>query len=250
MDEQRKAADRMSAPGHLTAEAGRDQGAMLADQVNRMIALAEEARSEETWAFDALSRFVAGCAGLGLDPLAAVEGAGGRDAGGGGAAAHAAVSDGLTRDAAADERGPGTTAGKRTPGTTSGERTPGTTSGERTPGTTAGERTPDTAAGERTPDAAAGPESGATRDRLLKVLDDIVRAGHDEGALRADVGVGDVVGVVGLLVRGLPTVPAGLGEELRERAARLVLAGMRAHPAPTPPGAALTAEELARHVSG
>ncbi|MFB4267666.1 hypothetical protein [Nonomuraea sp. GTA35] len=198
MDEQRKAADRMSAPGHLTAEAGRNQGAMLADQVNRMIALAEEARSEETWAFDALSRFVAGCAGLGLDPLAAVEGA----------------------------------------------------AGERTPGTTAGKRTPDAAAGERAPDAAAGPESGATRDRLLKVLDDIVRAGHDEGALRADVGVGDVVGVVGLLVRGLPTVPAGLGEELRERAARLVLAGMRAHPAPTPPGAALTAGELARHVSG
>ncbi|GAA2853709.1 hypothetical protein GCM10020220_048700 [Nonomuraea rubra] len=169
MDEQRKAADRMSAPGHLTAEAGGDRGAMLADQVNRMIALAEEARAEETWAFDALSRFVAGCAGLGLDPLAAVG-------------------------------------------------------------------------------VAEAP--GAARDRLMKVLEDVVRAGHDEGALRGDVGAGDVVGVVGLLVRGLPTVPAGLGEELRERAVRLVLAGMRAHPAPVPPGAALTAGDLARRVSG
>ncbi|TYB63305.1 hypothetical protein FXF51_24280 [Nonomuraea sp. PA05] len=141
--------------------------------MNRMIALAEEAQSEETWAFDALSRFVVGCAEAGLDPLVAVEG-GGADAS----------------------------------------------------------------------------EDGAAGDRLVKVLEEIVRAGHDEGALRADVGAGDVVGVVGLVVRGLPTVPAGVGEELRERAARLVLAGMRAHPAPAPPGAALTVEELARRVSG
>ncbi|NJP90246.1 hypothetical protein HCN51_12435 [Nonomuraea sp. FMUSA5-5] len=159
----------MSAPGHLTAQTGADQEAALSDQVNRMIALAEEAQSEETWAFDALSRFVTGCAGQGLDPLAAVEGAG---------------------------------------------------------------------------------VSRSARERLLGVLEEIVRAGHGEGALRPDVGAGDVVGIVGLVVRGLPTVPAGVGEELRERAARLVLAGMRTHPTPAPPGVALTGEELVRRITG
>ncbi|GAA4980073.1 hypothetical protein HD597_011885 [Nonomuraea thailandensis] len=218
MDEQRKAADRMSAPGHLTAEAGSNQGATLADQVNRMIALAEEARAEETWAFDALSRFVAGCAELGLDPLAAVEGARAREAAVGAATRESGSASAHDGDSASAHDGAGGAAAQ------------------------------DVAGAAR--DADAAPEVGAVSDRLLKVLEDIVRAGHDEGALRADVGAGDVAGVVGLLVRGLPTVPAGLGEELRVRAARLVLAGMRAHPAPVPPGAALTAGELARRVSG
>ncbi|MEV0621314.1 hypothetical protein AB0I81_48850 [Nonomuraea sp. NPDC050404] len=160
----------MSAPGRPTAETGRNQETVLADELNRMIALAEEARSEETWAFDSLSRFVHGCADARLDPLASA----------------------VAGDAA---------------------------------------------------------EIEAARARLLKALDGIVRAGHDESALREDVGTGDVVGAVGLLVRGLSTVPAGLGEELSERAARLVLAGMRAHPAPVPPGAPLTAEELVQRVS-
>ncbi|GAA2213185.1 hypothetical protein GCM10009850_086470 [Nonomuraea monospora] len=164
-----------------------------------MIALAEEAQSEETWAFDALSRFVVGCVEAGLDPLVAVE-AGRADGVG------AAVEGGRTGSAAAG--------------------------------------------GGRAGSAVGASEDGAAGGRLVKVLEEIVRAGHDEGALRADVGAGDVVGVVGLVVRGLPTVPAGVGEELRERAARLVLAGMRSHPAPAPPGAALTVEALARRVSG
>ncbi|MGW4790834.1 hypothetical protein ACWEPC_00270 [Nonomuraea sp. NPDC004297] len=175
MDKQREGGERMSAPGHLTAQTGRnqaqagaDQGVRPADALDRMITLAREARSEETWAYDALSRFVAGCAEGRLDPLVAV---------------------------------------------------------------------------------AAGSGVDAARERLLEVLDQIVHAGHDEGSLRADVGTGDVVGVVGLLVRALPTVPAGVGEELRERAVRLVLAGMRAHPAPVPPGEPLTADALTRRAT-
>ncbi|MEV0378463.1 hypothetical protein [Nonomuraea sp. NPDC050643] len=136
--------------------------------LDRMTALAEEARSEETWAWDALSRFVRACAALGLDPL-----------------------------------GP-----------------------------------------------APAPEGDADRARLLKALDGIVDAAHHEGALRGDVGAGDVLGAVGLLVRGLPTLPAGLAGELGERTARLVLAGMRAHPAPEPPGTALTGGELISRLPG
>ncbi|MEV4171043.1 TetR/AcrR family transcriptional regulator [Nonomuraea sp. NPDC049709] len=150
--------------------------AVLADGLDRMIALAEEARAEETWAWDALSRFVRGCAGLRLDLLVSV-------------------------------------------------------------------------AGAQVHDVAATPEIDAGRTRLLEALDRVVNAAHAEGALRPDVGAGDVMGVVGLLIRGLPALPADLGEELRERAVRLVLAGMRAHPAPVPPGEAMTAEELIRRLS-
>jgi AcrR family transcriptional regulator len=150
--------------------------AVLTDGLDRMVALAEAARSEETWAWDALSRFVHGCAGLRLDPLAAV-------------------------------------------------------------------------AGAQPHHVAAAPEIGEMRARLLDVLDRIVAAAHDEGALRPDVGAGDVMGVASLVIRGLPTLPAGLEEELRERTVRLVLAGMRTHPAPAPPGTAMTAEELIRRFS-
>jgi AcrR family transcriptional regulator len=150
--------------------------AVLSDGLDRMIALAEAARAEETWAWDALSRFVHGCAELRLDPLASV-------------------------------------------------------------------------AGSRVHREAVTPEIGEGRARLLDTLDKIVDAAHDEGALRLDVGAGDVMGVVGLLIRGLPTLPSDLGEELRDRAVRLVLAGMRAHPAPAPPGVAMTADELIRRFS-
>ncbi|MBF8191856.1 TetR/AcrR family transcriptional regulator [Nonomuraea sp. K274] len=150
--------------------------AVLVDTIERMIALAGTAREEETWAWDALSRFVHDCAGLRLDLLISV----------------------------ADSQPHG---------------------------------------------ADAAPEINDGRIRLLQALDRIVSAAHDEGALRSDVGAGDVMGVVGLLIRGLPALPRDLGDELRERAVRLLLAGMRAHPAPVPPEKALTAEELSRRIS-
>ncbi|TMR91356.1 TetR/AcrR family transcriptional regulator [Nonomuraea basaltis] len=150
--------------------------AVLADALERMISLAESARKEETWAFDALSRFVHGCAEHRLDPLFSV----------------------------ADAKAEGTAA---------------------------------------TPEIDDGPF------RLLDALQQMVDAAHHEGALREDVGAGDVMGVVGLLVRGLPTLPADLGGDLRERAVHLVLAGMRAHPAPSPPRTAMTAEELRHRLS-
>ncbi|SEG94286.1 hypothetical protein SAMN05444920_108335 [Nonomuraea solani] len=158
----------MGAPGQVRADASKNRE-LIIDELDRMVALAEQARSEETWAWDSLSRFAHDCAELRLDVLQAVAG----------------------------------------------------------------------------PPA---PEIDAKRARLLEALGRIVDAAHKEGALRPDVGSGDVLGVVGLLVRGLPTLSAGLGEELRDRAVRLVLAGMRAHPAPEPPGTALTAEELIRRV--
>lgn len=150
--------------------------AVLADALERMIGLAEAAQKEETWAFDALSRFVHGCAELRLDLLLAVAG----------------------------PRGEGVT---------------------------------------------GPPEVEEARARLLDALERIVDSAHHEGALRDDVGTGDIVGVVGRLVRGLPTLPEDLADDLRERTAHLALTGMRAHPAPSPPRKPMTAGELRRRLS-
>ncbi|MFI7703355.1 TetR/AcrR family transcriptional regulator [Nonomuraea sp. NPDC049480] len=150
--------------------------AVLADELERMTGLAESAWKEETWAFDALSRFVHECAERRLDLLVAV---------------------------------PGTRLGS----------------------------------------VAGAPEPGDERARLLDALERIVDAAHHEGALRDDVGTGDVMGVVGLMVRGLPTLPEDLADDLRERAVHLALSGMRAHPAPSPPRGPMTTEELRRRIS-
>ncbi|MEU6721628.1 helix-turn-helix domain-containing protein [Nonomuraea sp. NPDC046802] len=151
--------------------------AVLTDALERMIALAETTRKQEGLAWDALSRFVEGCAGLRLDLLISV-------------------------------------------------------------------------AGSQATQVATTPEIGEGRARLLKILDQIVSAAHDEGTLRHDVGAGDVMGAVSLLIRGLPTLPTDLSAELKNRALRLVLAGMRTDPAPIPPPVpAMTANDLIRRLS-
>ncbi|MEV5896895.1 hypothetical protein [Nonomuraea fuscirosea] len=183
----------MGAPGQLRADAEKNRD-LVADGLDRMIALAEQAGEEETWAWDALSRFVDGCADLRLDPLLMVADA-------------PAPETGVRRQECVPPKG------------------------------------------SATPEVSTTPELAASRARLLEALGRIVGAAHAEGALRLDVGAGDVLGVVGLLIRGLPTLPAELGEELRGRAVRLVLAGMRVHPAPAPPGRPLSGDELFQRLS-
>ncbi len=63
----------MGAPGP-TESGRREEPTSSRDGLDRMIALAEQAGEEETWAWDALSRFVDGCADLRLDPLLMVGG--------------------------------------------------------------------------------------------------------------------------------------------------------------------------------
>ncbi|GAA1659789.1 hypothetical protein GCM10009733_066810 [Nonomuraea maheshkhaliensis] len=182
----------MGAPGQPRADAGNRD--LIADGLDRMIALAEQAGHEETWAWDALSRFVEGCVELGLDPLLPIAG------------------------------------------------TPAPEAGTTHGATVAHEATV-------TPEVNVTPGIVAGRARLLEELGRIVGAAHAEGALRLDVGPGDVIGVVGLLMRGVLTLPAELGEDLRDRAVRLALAGMRNHPAPAPPGRPLSADELLQRLT-
>ncbi|MFG1974572.1 hypothetical protein ACGFJC_35030 [Nonomuraea fuscirosea] len=200
----------MGAPGQLRADAEQNRD-LVADGLDRMIALAEQAGEEETWAWDALSRFVDGCADLRLDPLLTVA------------------------DAPAQEMGGRRQESVRPEGSAPPKEST----------TPEGSATPEV--GLR-PEAGVTPELAAGRARLLEALGRIVGAAHAEGALRLDVGAGDVLGVVGLLIRGLPTLPAELDEELRGRAVRLVLAGMRVHPAPAPPGRPLSGDELFQHL--
>ncbi|MEU8402085.1 hypothetical protein AB0C28_43465 [Nonomuraea sp. NPDC048892] len=194
----------MGAPGQPRADAGNRD--LIADGLDRMIALAEQAGHEETWAWDALSRFVEGCVELGLDPLLPMVG------------------------------------------------TPTPESGATHEATVAHEAIVTHEVSETrevivTPDTTVTPEIVSGRARLLEELGGIVGAAHAEGALRLDVGPGDVIGVVGLLMRGVPTLPAELGEDLRDRAVRLALAGMRNHPAPAPPGRPMSGDELLQRLS-
>ncbi|MEU0469114.1 helix-turn-helix domain-containing protein [Amycolatopsis sp. NPDC006131] len=87
------------------------------------------------------------------------------------------------------------------------------------------------------------PETAASRDALLAELDAIVQAAQAEGLVRADVGTGDVAILFSLVLRQPPAVddPALLAFE---RAAALMLDGLRSSSASPLPGRPITGEDL------
>ncbi|MEV4085990.1 hypothetical protein AB0J43_37565, partial [Nonomuraea fuscirosea] len=142
----------MGAPGQLRADAEQNRD-LVADGLDRMIALAEQAGEEETWAWDALSRFVDGCADLRLDPLLTVA------------------------DAPAQEMGGRRQESVRPEGSAPPKEST----------TPEGSATPEV--GLR-PEAGVTPELAAGRARLLEALGRSVGAAHAVGALRRVVGAG------------------------------------------------------------
>lgn len=87
------------------------------------------------------------------------------------------------------------------------------------------------------------PETRRSRDTVLAVLREIVRAAQAEGSLRPDVGAGDVAVLFSLLLKQAPamtdpTVPA------TERAVVLMFDGLRAQPGTPLPGRPITDEDL------
>jgi AcrR family transcriptional regulator len=94
----------------------------------------------------------------------------------------------------------------------------------------------------------ATPEIRQGRATLLDTLDEIVSAAHSEGTMRRDVGTGDVFGVVSLLIRGLPTLPQDLADDLRDRSTGLILVGMRNHPWAPPLGQPMSAQTLRQRI--
>ncbi|WP_049575537.1 TetR/AcrR family transcriptional regulator [Nonomuraea sp. SBT364] len=150
---------------------------VVADGLERMLALAVAARAEEPAAWDALSCFMRGCAGLRLDVLSWM-------------------------------------------------------------------------ARPQADRLAAVPGIRQARATLLDTLDAIVRDAHAEGTMRRDAGAVDVLGAVSLLIRGLPTLPPDLAQDLRERTLELLLTGLRNHPWAPPLGPPMTAEALAARLGG
>ena len=88
------------------------------------------------------------------------------------------------------------------------------------------------------------PVTGKFRHELLETLDSVVRAAQAEGALRLDVGPGDVATLLSLLLVRIPIVPAGPPRLAAERALALMLDGLRAQPGTELPGHPLTIEDF------
>ncbi|MGI6876211.1 TetR/AcrR family transcriptional regulator [Amycolatopsis sp. 3B14] len=87
------------------------------------------------------------------------------------------------------------------------------------------------------------PETAASRDALMAELDAIVQAAQAEGSIRADVGTGDVAILFSLVLRQPPAVddPALLAFE---RAAAIMLDGLRSSSGSPLPGRPITGEDL------
>ncbi len=87
------------------------------------------------------------------------------------------------------------------------------------------------------------PTTQQFRHEVLETLDTVVRAAQREGALRPDVGTGDVAMLLSLLLARTPAAggPAWLDPE---RALALMLDGLRARPGTALPGRPLTIEDV------
>jgi AcrR family transcriptional regulator len=87
------------------------------------------------------------------------------------------------------------------------------------------------------------PTTRQFQHELLETLDTVVRAAQREGALRPDVGTGDVAMLLSLLLARTPAAggPAWLDSE---RALALILDSLRAQPGTALPGSPLTIEDV------
>jgi hypothetical protein len=83
---------------------------------------------------------------------------------------------------------------------------------------------------------------GCRRQELLATVDGVVRAAQAEGALRGDVGTGDVVALLSLLLT--PMSPARREWLASDRALALMLDGLRAQPGTGQPRTALPGQPL------
>ncbi|GAA2706006.1 TetR/AcrR family transcriptional regulator [Actinoplanes palleronii] len=90
----------------------------------------------------------------------------------------------------------------------------------------------------------AAPESRDVHREMMTALDRLVSDAQREGAIRADVGAGDVLSLVSLVLGSQPSA-AGSAERVRhQRWLWLVLDGLRARPGSPLPGTAVTLGDL------
>ncbi|WP_407942345.1 hypothetical protein [Nocardiopsis tropica] len=93
-----------------------------------------------------------------------------------------------------------------------------------------------------TSSACSGPAS--TRSDRLGRRRGEGRSARAEGALRPDVGTGDVLMLVALVVTGMGATAGALGPQVYERVLALALDGLRPGSAAPLPGRPLTPEDL------
>lgn len=91
------------------------------------------------------------------------------------------------------------------------------------------------------------PATTQFRHELLATLDQIVQAAQREGALRPDVGTGDIAMLLSLLLAKPPAAREGLAGVATERALALMLDGLHTHPRTQLTGHPLGIEDV--HIS-
>lgn len=92
----------------------------------------------------------------------------------------------------------------------------------------------------------ADPQTSRFRAEMLEVLDELVRGAQEEGTLRPDVGTGDVVALVSMLLRKMPVTPDDLADTIMDRALVVILDGLRAEPGLPLPGRPMAVRDLER----
>lgn len=89
-------------------------------------------------------------------------------------------------------------------------------------------------------------EQQELRAELLGLLDGLVRRAQHEGAMRPEIGVGDLAVLLARVLRPLPGALGAVSERSVERHVAVVLDGLRARPGDPLPGRPLTLEDLGR----
>ncbi|NBE80276.1 TetR/AcrR family transcriptional regulator [Micromonospora rubida] len=95
------------------------------------------------------------------------------------------------------------------------------------------------------PDAfIADPDLSQARLHWIAQVDELVHAAQADGALRPDVGTGDLILLISLLTCHLPELPVHLGRSLPARYLELTLDGLAAPSAAPLPGVPVAASDL------
>ncbi|MEU4746183.1 helix-turn-helix domain-containing protein, partial [Actinosynnema sp. NPDC023658] len=72
------------------------------------------------------------------------------------------------------------------------------------------------------------PELLEARQGMHQALNHIIETAQEQGTLRADIGIGDIIVIVGVLIRQHADIPDELTDAVRGRLLGLLLAGLRA----------------------
>jgi len=88
------------------------------------------------------------------------------------------------------------------------------------------------------------PELMEARQAMLSLLDGMIRKAQDDGAVRPDVGVGDVIFMLGMVIRHGPPIASATADEARIRLLELMLDGLSATDRPPLSGSAFTIERM------